>query len=224
VTTRYIFGIVTAPVEERDTKSCNTADLEGLLIEAPPVETDVVAPSPDCPEVTGPTTSTEQSSTEHAAAGEHGELVEALSRIHKQLGESQRLLDRQQVLADRLHAENQTLRAGELRSAQLPLVRDVLRLYDDVGRMRDGAEEEGDLRIVRETLADTLVRNGVVPFEPDRGDDFDSHTHSVVGVEATLDEGLDRTVAEVVKQGFRWESGEVIRVAEVTAYRFQRPT
>jgi molecular chaperone GrpE len=205
-------------VDERDTKSCNKADLEGVLIEVSPVETDVVGASADPPEAADPLRSAEQSPAQHA------ELLEALSRIHKQLGESQRLLDRQQVLADRLHAENQTLRAGELRSAQLPLVRDVLRLYDDVGRMRDGAEEEGDLRIVWEALADTLVRNGVVPFEPDPGDEFDSHTHSVAGVEATLDDGLDRTVAEVVKQGFRWESGEVIRVAEVTVYRFQRPT
>jgi molecular chaperone GrpE (heat shock protein) len=211
-------------MEQRDTKRCNDADLEEILTEAPPAETDVVGPISDGSELADPTRSPEPTPAEPATAAEHAELLEALSRIYKQLGESQRLLDRQQVLADRLHAENQTLRAGELRSAQLALVRDVLRLYDDVGRMRDSAEEEGDLRIVRETLADALVRNGVVPFEPDRGDDFDSHTHSVVGVEATVDEGLDRTVAEVVKQGFRWESGEVIRVAEVRAYRFQRPT
>jgi molecular chaperone GrpE (heat shock protein) len=185
-----------------------------VLDEARPVETDAAGSVSDG--------LVEQA--EPAPPVEQPELLEALQRLDKRLEESQRLLDRQQELADRLHVENQALRAGELRSAQLPLVRDILRLYDDVGRMRDGAEEDGDLRIVRETLVDTLVRNGVVPFEPDRGDDFDSHTHSVVRVEATVDDGLDRTVAEVVKQGFKWESGEVIRVAEVTAYRFQVPT
>jgi molecular chaperone GrpE len=211
-------------VGQRDTKICNEAGLEEISIETPPIETDVVGSSPDGPEVADPTGSLEPTPAKPATAAEHAEVLGALSRIYKQVGESQRLLDRQQVLADRLHAENQTLRAGELRSAQLPLVRDVLRLYDDVGRMSDGQEREGDLPIVREALAEMLVRNGVVSFEPDQGDDFDSHNHSVVGVEATLDEGLDRTVAKVVKQGFSWESGEVIRVAEVTAYRFQRPT
>jgi molecular chaperone GrpE (heat shock protein) len=151
------------------------------------------------------------------------ELIEALARIDRRLGESQRLLEHQQGLADRLHAENQDLRAGELRGAQLPLVRDLLRLYDDVSRMRDGAEDDRDLVVVQSGLADTLARNGVIAFGPDHGAEFDPRLHSVATTEATPEEGLDRTVAGVVKQGFKWDSGEVIRVAEVTAYRFTAP-
>lgn len=156
-----------------------------------------------------------------APAIDEAVLLEALGRLDDRLAESQRLLDRQNGLIDRLHAENQGLRAGELRSAQLPLVRDLLRLHDDLGRMRESAEEDGDLRIVQESLADTLARNGVVAFEPDGGDELDSRMHSVARSEATADQDLDRTVAGVVKQGFRWESGEVIRVAEVMALRFE---
>jgi molecular chaperone GrpE (heat shock protein) len=156
---------------------------------------------------------------------EESELVNALDRIDRRLGESQRLLEHQQELADRLHTENQSLRAGELRGAQLPLVRDFLRLHDDVSRMREAAaDDDGDLRIVQDSLVDMLARNGVIAFGPDSGVEFDPRAHSVAAIEITTDEGLNRTVAGVVKQGFRWDSGDVIRVAEVKAYRFSAPS
>ena len=71
----------------------------------------------------------------------------------------------------------------------------------------------GDLERVR----DNVARNGVVGFEPDQGVEFDPRAHSVGAIEITTEKGLDRIVAGVVKQGFRWDSGEVIRVAEVKA-------
>jgi len=149
------------------------------------------------------------------------ELPAALARLDSRLEESQRLLARQSDLVDRLHAENLELRAGELRSAQLPLVRDLLRLHDDVGRMREAAGESAeDLRLVQESLVDTLARNGVEAIAPETGEPFDPQLHSAAGVEPTEDESLDRTVATVTRQGFRWESGDVIRVSEVRAYRY----
>lgn len=189
---------------------------------AGPGEEAVGLPSTDADGAEEPTVHSE--SADATPLAEHPDLLDAIARFDQRLGESQRLLDRQLDLADRLHGENQVLRAGELRSAQLPLVRDLLRLHDDLGRMRDSVEDDGDLRIVQHSLADTLARNGVVAFEPDRGEEFDSRAHSAAGVEDTVEEGLNRTVAAVVKQGFRWESGEVIRVAEVTAYRYQEPS
>jgi molecular chaperone GrpE (heat shock protein) len=155
--------------------------------------------------------------------GESGdaELPATLERLDSRLEESQRLLARQSDLVDRLHAENLELRAGELRSAQLPLVRDLLRLHDDVGRMREAAGESGeDLRLVQESLVDTLARNGVEAIAPEIGEPFDSRLHSAAGIEPTEDESLDRTVAAVTRQGFRWESGDVIRVSEIRAFRY----
>lgn len=142
-----------------------------------------------------------------------------LDRLDARLGESQRLLDRQSDLVDKLHAENQKLRAGELRDAQLPLVRDLLRLHDDVERMRGATGDADDLRVVQECLIDTLARNGIEPFAPDHEEAFDPRLHSASGVEPTEDEALDRSVAEVMRRGFRWDCGDVIRVAEVRAYR-----
>ncbi len=158
-------------------------------------------------------------------APEDGDAVAGLlTRLDSRLEEAQRLLGRQTDLADRLHAENQALREGEIRTAQLPLLRDLLRLHDDLARMRTVAgESAADLRLVQESLVDTLARNGVESFAPAEGEVFDPKAHSVSGVERTDDEQLDKTVAEVLKQGFRWDSGDLIRVVEVRAYRFVGP-
>lgn len=159
-----------------------------------------------------------ESSASEEPAGEETESV--LDRLDTRLAEAQRLLARQTDLTQKLHAENQSLRAGELRSAQMPLVRDLIRLSDDLERMRAvAAESTDDLTVLHESLLDVLARNGVETFEAEQGEPFDSRVHSAAGVETTEDERLDKTVAEVVRRGFRWSSGEVIRVVEVRAYR-----
>jgi molecular chaperone GrpE len=143
-----------------------------------------------------------------------------LDRLDARLAEAQRLLARQTDLTQKLHAENQSLRAGELRSAQMPLVGDLIRLSDDLERMRAVAVESvDDLTVLHESLLGILDRNGVEAYEAEHGEPFDSRVHSAAGREATEDEQLDKTVAEVVRRGFRWSSGEVIRVVEVRAYR-----
>jgi molecular chaperone GrpE (heat shock protein) len=153
------------------------------------------------------------------------DLRHAVGNLDSRLEESQRLLARQTDLVDRLHAENGELRAGELRGAQLPLVRDLLRLHDDVGRMRAAAgEKDHDLRIIQESLVDILARNGIQPFAPEPGESFDPLVHTASGVEPTEEKELDKAVVEVTRQGFRWESGGTIRVAEVRAYRYRGPS
>lgn len=148
-----------------------------------------------------------------------------VDRFDARLAESQRLHSRQAELTEKLHTENQALRAGELRSAQTPLVRGLIRLCDDLERLRAVAEGSAeDLSMVHESLLDLLARSGVEAIAAERGEPFDSRLHSASGVEPTEDEQLDRTVAEVERTGFRWESGDVIRVAEVRAYRFTSPT
>jgi molecular chaperone GrpE (heat shock protein) len=162
--------------------------------------------------------------TEPVAAPEDefpARVESALADLDSRLGESQRLLARQTELAEKLYAENQGLRAGELQSAQLPLVRDLIRLSDDLERMRAVATESADdLALVHESLLDILARNGIRIFGGEPGEPFDTRLHTAAGIELTEDEELDKTVVEVVRHGFRWESGEVIRVAEVRAYRF----
>ena len=143
----------------------------------------------------------------------------AITSLEERLGESQRLLARQSDLVDKLHAENQRLRAGELRAATLPLVRDLLRLHDDIGRLTADREDTQDLYVVKISLLDALGRNGITTFQPAPGEQFDPKQHSVAGILQTEDASLDRTVAEVIRVGVQWEDGQAIRVADVRVYK-----
>lgn len=160
----------------------------------------------------------EQGSTTPQAL-ELSEVTTVLASLQERLGESQRLLGRQSDLVDKLHAENQRLRAGELRAATLPLVRDLLRLYDDIVRFSADNGDSQDLDLVKVSLLDALARNGIAAFTPEPGEQFDPKQHNVAGVLPTEDASLDRTVAEVSRVGVRWEDGQTIRVADVRVYK-----
>jgi molecular chaperone GrpE len=150
-------------------------------------------------------------------------LATAVFSLDDRLTESQRLLARQSELAGKLHAENQRLRAGELRAGLLPLVRDLLRLYDDVGRIASGAERGEDLELIRVSLLDALDRNGIVPVSAAEGEPFDPKRHSVTKVIETDDAARDHSIAQLIRVGFEWEEGQMIRVAEVCVCRFTSP-
>lgn len=141
-----------------------------------------------------------------------------LERLEDRLEESQRLLARQTEIAAALHAENQRLKAGELRRAQLPLVRDLIRVHDVLGQILDAAVEStaaADLQIARDSIVDALARSGIERTNAVAGDPLDQRVHNVVGVEPVDDPAADRTIADVVKIGFAWVEGTTIRAVDV---------
>jgi molecular chaperone GrpE (heat shock protein) len=151
-------------------------------------------------------------------------VADALVNIEERLAESQRLIERQADIAAKLHAENQTLRAGELRSAQTALVLSVVRVYDDVSRMAVTAEDaatRSDLGIVADALVDALERNGVDRMAVNAGDSFEPGRHKVAEIETTTDPDADRTVARVVRSGFVWPDGAVVRVTDVAVRKYE---
>lgn len=187
----------------------------------PPVAEEVVA-DPPLPEEAEPPAGDAPAQAEPPVPAADAETAAALRGIEQGLEEAVRLLDRQTGLADRLHAENQRLREGELRNALLPMVRDLLHLHDDLGRLLEAAAEDasaGDLRIVREALTETLRRNGIDQTSPEIGSAFDPKLHSTAGVVPTADHAQHRTIAEVVRPGYRWDDGTRIRVAEVRVHK-----
>lgn len=153
-------------------------------------------------------------------------IATSLADLAARLEESQRLLGRQVDHVDRLHAENQRLRAGELRAAISPLVRDLLRLHDDVGRLAEASTDESkrDLNVVQVSLLDVLARAGIMSFEPEVDAQFDPKRHNAAGVVATGDAASERRIAEVVRTGFHWEDGQIVRVADVTVFKYTAPT
>jgi molecular chaperone GrpE (heat shock protein) len=157
---------------------------------------------------------------------ESAEVLAALSRIEAQLGESQRLIDRQAEISAKLHAENQVLRAGELRKAQTAIVLSVLRVLDDVNQMAATAAEEAarnDLSLVADALTDALARNGVDAVLVEPGVPFDGRRHKIATIEETNDPGADRTVARITRPGFAWSDGEIVRVSDVAVYKHIAP-
>jgi molecular chaperone GrpE (heat shock protein) len=154
------------------------------------------------------------------------DIALVLANLDSRFEESQRLLGRQVDLVDRLHAENQRLRSGELRAATLPLIRDLLRLHDDIGRLANAGETDAsqDLKVVQISLLDSLARAGVLDYTPAVGESFDPKLHSATGVVATEDEASDRTIAEVIRIGFHWEDGQVLRAADATVFKYRKPT
>src|SRR4051794_12917601 len=151
-----------------------------------------------------------------------GAVELALRALTETLAEHQRLIGRQADIAANLHAENQRLRAGELRQAQAALVTSVLRVLDDVTQMAQIAkspESRGDLALVADALTDALERNGVLAGAVEPGTAFDARAHRIALVEATPDPAADRTVARVVRPGFSWADGSVIRLTDVAVFR-----
>lgn len=149
-------------------------------------------------------------------------VLETLGRIEARLTESQRLIERQTEVAGNLHAENQKLRGGELRKAQSALVIGVLRVFDDVGQMAamtEDASARRDLTIVAEALVDVLARSGIEVAAVAVGDPFQSRAHKIIAVEPTPEPAADRTVARVVRPGFEWVDGGVVRVSEVAVFK-----
>ncbi|MEA2496885.1 MAG: molecular chaperone GrpE [Thermoleophilaceae bacterium] len=154
-------------------------------------------------------------------------VLAVLERFDDRLEESQRLLARQSEIATSLHAENQRLKAGELRRALLPIVHDVVRVHDVLQQILDaeGADtvaeqqDQHPLRVAVESIRDALARNGIEVMPVTAGAALDARQHKVVGVAAIDDAAAHRTIADVVKIGFAWEDGTAIRAANVRVYK-----
>lgn len=152
------------------------------------------------------------------AAAVDSEHLATLARIERRLDELVRLGERNADHVGALHSENQRLRNGEIQTALNGLVRDVIRVYDDVVRLTGtGSSTEGDLRIVGDLLLGTLGRWGVERFEPAAGEPFDTSVHSGVGRVPTAEQPSN-TIASVRRCGFRSAEGKTIRTADVEVF------
>jgi molecular chaperone GrpE len=153
-------------------------------------------------------------------AGPDPAVIDRLDGLGRRLDELARLGAHQRELVDELHADNQKLRAGELFQAQAPLLRDLVRLHDDVERLEAAAGDgAADLALVRQQLLQVLDRAGVRRYEVMAGDPFDGSRHQGVRSVPATDGAADRTVATMVRCGFERDDGRVLRPADVEVHR-----
>lgn len=166
--------------------------------------------------------------TVKVAAEQLRELVALVESLSRSVEEANRLsLERERII-DSLHQENQRLRHGELQQAMQPLLRDLVRLYDDLsqtaaayaGRAETTPQDASrDFRCFAEMITDILYRQGIERYEASEGETFNSKEHRVLGAVQTDELEKDRTIARSVRDGFRSES-RVIRLLEAEVYRY----
>lgn len=175
--------------------------------------------SDDAPSSEGGLPETPPADTEPAPEEPAPDAV--VTRLEQRLDQALQLAQRRDDLVDRLHSENQQLREGELQAALLPLLRDLMRLHDDLEQIIAVASDARDAVLIRDALADILARNGVTKFTPTDGSAFDSALHAAVGAEPTDDEHADRTIQSVRRAGFVRDDGSTVRVADVIVWKFR---
>ena len=156
------------------------------------------------------------------------ELKERIETLAARLEEGNRLaMDRERII-DNLHHDNQSLRQGELQQALLPVLRDSIRLFDDLKQTsRNYAERQSlvpanvasDFRCFAETVSDILYRYGVESYSAAAGDPFNAKDHRVLGVVQTFQKEKDRTIARIIREGFR-SNLITVRLLEAEVYRY----
>ena len=138
--------------------------------------------------------------------------------------------ERERVV-DRLHAENQVLRRGELQAAMAPLHHDLITLHDDLERTAARYENSPpekpanlarDLHTFRQALEDILARYGVERYHADLSLPYNPREHRAVASVPTDDPTLDRCIAQVIRCGFRTDA-RVVRPLEAVVMKCRTP-
>jgi molecular chaperone GrpE (heat shock protein) len=149
-------------------------------------------------------------------------LADDLGAFGRRIDELTRLGEHREQLLDRLHAENQRLRAGEVVQVQAPLLREIIRIYDlVVSLVRDDSPARSDLELVRHRVLDALEQAGVRPLDPEAESPFDASQHAAIKRVETASPELDMTIAHSTRVGFVQDGERVLRPAEVAVHRYR---
>jgi molecular chaperone GrpE len=162
------------------------------------------------------------------ALGMIKELHASLRELTSQLAREHDRAQARETVIDRLHAEVERLRAGEVRILLRPAVTDLRRLRDDLATQARSVPEgmtRGEVAALLESYADSvaliLERCGVVPVRPVAQETrFEPHQQQVVGVVGTGHADLDGIVADVVSDGYaEADTGRPVAPARVMVYK-----
>lgn len=137
-------------------------------------------------------------------------VAEVLRQVRDELAAGNTRAAARERVIDRLHEENQQLKAGERQNLLRPVITDLYRLRDDLLKQAGGlpadfgAERAAALLVsYAQTVELALERAGVLPVRPDVGDGFDARMHRASGIVPAAEPDADATVAEVVCDGYR---------------------
>jgi molecular chaperone GrpE len=121
-------------------------------------------------------------------------------------GADERAAARERII-DRLHEDNQRLRAGDRQLVLRPVLTDLRRLRNDLLRQAEAAPSGVDVAALLRSYAHevelALERGGVEVVRPAPGDRFDAARHRPQDVLPAAGPEADGTVAEVLADGYR---------------------
>jgi len=190
---------------------------------------------PAGPEATGlleevaPAAPPEATPEEISSSALLGSILERVDALRQGIDEANRLSADRERIVDRLHAEVQSLRAGELEQALSPALRELIRLYDQSHRAAQdlasrGATSDviGVIEGLRDEVSDALFRQGVEMFDAEPGTRFDPKEQRAVAAVVALDPSLAACIAKVVRNGFR-RGSRILRPLEVEVFRLPVP-
>jgi molecular chaperone GrpE (heat shock protein) len=156
------------------------------------------------------------------------ELTEAVQAVQRELqGAGERAASRERII-DRLHEDNQRLRAGDRQLVLRPVLADLQRLRNDLLRQAAAvpATITADavaalLRSYAQEAELSLERGGVAVLSPAPGDRFDPSRHRPQAVLPAPGPEADATVAETVADGYlETVTGRVLAPATVSVFRW----
>jgi molecular chaperone GrpE (heat shock protein) len=161
-----------------------------------------------------------------AAPDGYGPLADRLARLAAAVEREHERAAHREAVIDRLHAEVQLLRRGELQAMFDPVRAALYRLHDltrrESERWRDDPPDPAHaarlLGAVADEIAEALARTGIERFAVAPGEPFDPVRHRPVGVEPVTDPQQDGSVVRVRADGFA-QGDRVVRKAEVCVGR-----
>ena len=132
-----------------------------------------------------------------------------------------------EAVIDRLHEENQRLRAGEVREFLRPVLADLRHVRDDLrGQARSVPEtmSGANVDVLLESYADSVViileRYGIMAVSPQPRAPFDPRRHSATETMTAPGPELDGMIAAVLSDGYEdARTGAIIAPARVVVYR-----
>lgn len=166
--------------------------------------------------------------TERVAENADADLRGAVQLLRDQLRRADERAAAHDRLIERLHDENDKLRAGERHLLLRPIQTDLQRLRNDLIRQATSLPADFSTDKASALLTSfafsvemTLERCGIRVLRPEPGDAFDSASQRATGTVPAESAELDATVAELVTDGYLdTVAGRVVAPAAVRVRRW----
>ncbi|MFF5289142.1 hypothetical protein [Paractinoplanes globisporus] len=160
-------------------------------------------------------------------SGDGEPLAGTLASIDESLRAFHQRSERREAVIDRLHEENQVLRAGLARTVLQPVLTDLAKLYDGLSQQADRLAEQPERAADRQLwegfaddVAMALARYGVDIVTAEPGEPYERGRHVVAGWVENTDPAAGGTVARALHAGLiDQETGQIRRPVRVKLYR-----